>query len=72
MKNEGIKDPPTTSFFFIFGTYGLLLMILLTSMFWYWSGLTSLGTFALILVAPFIMGYIAYYNRNKHEISPYH
>ena len=72
MKNENIQNAPTTELFIIFATYGGMLLVALTILFWKWSGLASLGTFYLILAAPIIMGLIAYRNRKIKENSKYH
>jgi hypothetical protein len=44
----------------------------LTNIFWLWSGLASLGTFYLILFAPFVMIWIAYQQRKIKMNSKYH
>ena len=46
--------------FILFFTYGGWLMVILTGLFWYWSGMASLGVVFLIFVAPFILGFQAY------------
>lgn len=72
MKNENIPNAPTTELFIIFSTYGGLLLVALTTFFWLWSGMASLGTFYLILAAPIVMGIIAYRHRTTRKISKYH
>jgi len=72
MKTENIPNAPTTELFIIFSTYGGLLLVALTTLFWLWSGMASLGTFYLVLVAPIIMGIIAYRHRKTRTISKYH
>ena len=62
----------TVDLFFIFSTYGGLLMVTLTALFWKWSGMASLGTFYLILGAPIVMGIIGYRNHKNKELSKYH
>jgi len=54
--------------FFTFGCLGVQLILLLTSLFWNWSGMASLGTAVLIFVAPFIMGAFAYHSYKRREI----
>jgi len=71
MKLEMIY-PPILEFFIIFATYGGLLLVMLTSIFWKWSGLASLGTFYLILVAPILLILIAYQQFKKRRVSKYH
>ncbi len=72
MKNENIPNSPTTELFIIFSTYGGLLLVALTTLFWLWSGMASLGTFYLILGAPIVMGVIAFRHRQTKTISKYH
>jgi hypothetical protein len=72
MKSDNIIHPPILEFFIIFATYGGLLLVMLTSIFWKWSGLASLGIFYLILGAPILLGFIAYQQFQKRKISKYH
>lgn len=72
MKKENVPNAPVIELFIIFLTYGGLLLVTFTTLFWQWSGLASLGTFYLILAAPILMGIIAYRNRAKRTISKYH
>jgi fatty acid desaturase len=72
MKRENIENPPTIEFFVIFATYGGLLLVALTTLFWQWSGMASLGLFYLIIGAPIAMGFIAYKQRQKKTISKFH
>jgi hypothetical protein len=72
MGNEKIENAPIMDLFIIFGTYGGLLIVALTTIFWEWSGMASLGAFYLILIAPVVMGLIAYNNNQRKKISKYH
>ena len=72
MKSDSIINPPIREFFIIFATYGGLLLVMLTSIFWKWSGLATLGTFYLILGAPILLGFIAYQQFKKRKVSKYH
>ncbi len=72
MKKEKVAEPPLVELFLIFATYDGLLMVFLTSVFWKWSGMASLGSAYLILVAPIVMGMIAYRNHKRKDISKYH
>jgi len=72
MKKQEVEKRPTIDLFFIFVNYGALLFIILTELFWKWSGMASLGLFYLVLVAPIIMGIIAYRNYKNRKISEYH
>ncbi len=70
---DGIVEPTLIiSLFFLFATYGGLLLVVLTTLFWFWSGMASLGTFYLILGAPMVMGVIAYLNFRRRQLSIYH
>ena len=72
MNNENIVNAPIIEFLIIFVTYGGLLLVTLTTLFWYWSAEASIGSGYLILVAPIVMGIIAYLNRQKRINSKYH
>lgn len=72
MRQEQVQNPPVFEMFMIFLNYGTLVVLLLTSLFWKWSGLASLGTFYLILGAPVTMVLIALRNRGKQTLSQYH
>jgi hypothetical protein len=69
---SSVADPPTLGLFILFATYGGLLQTVLTAMFWFWSGMASLGFAYLIFVAPILMGIIAYRNYQRRESSVYH
>ena len=72
MKSEKLENAPNNELFILFATYGGLITVALTSLFWEWSGMASLGTFYLILGAPIVMGVIAYRNYNLRKTSKYH
>lgn len=72
MKSDNIIHPPILDFLIIFATYGGLLLVMLTSIFWKWSALASLGTFYLIFGAPILLGFIAYQQFKKRKNSKYH
>lgn len=72
MKKEEIQNAPIIELFIIFATYGGLLLVILTALFWQWSGMASLGTFYLILGAPIAMGIISYRHRKNKMTSEYH
>jgi hypothetical protein len=72
MKVEQLENPSFKELFLIFATYGGLLLVTLTTLFWKWSGMASLGIFYLILIAPIIMGVIAFRNSKKQNESIYH
>lgn len=69
---EEIPNAPSLELFFVFGTYGVMLILILTSLMWRWSGMASLGAFAAMSLGPLIMGAIAYSTYKNRELSKYH
>ncbi|HRI16719.1 MAG TPA: hypothetical protein PLX89_27310 [Verrucomicrobiota bacterium] len=67
-----IPSPPFISFFVLFGTFGGWLLVLLTALFWEWSGMASIGVFSLVLVAPFVTAAFALALRSQRVLSAYH
>ena len=55
MREASVPDPPFIQLFILFFTYGGLLLVLLTAMFWKWSGMASLGVGYLAIIAPFVL-----------------
>jgi len=72
MKDKTIPRPPYISIGVLFLIYGGWIMIWVTSIFWKWSGLASLGIFFLILVAPFISLFLIIYFKKLRTLSVYH
>ena len=72
MKRRSISDPPFISLFFLFLFFGGWLMILLTLLFWKWSGMASLGFFFLVFISPLISVGISIYGRMQRKISSFH
>lgn len=72
IKIENVEDPPIIDLFLTFATYGGLLLIILTTIFWEWSAMASLGPFYLFTLGPIVMGVIAYRNYKKRNVSKYH
>jgi len=72
MLDARIEEPPVVLFFILFATYGALLVLILTALFWKWSGMATLGVAYLILAAPILtLGQaVALYRRRG--ISSYH
>lgn len=68
----GIISPPIIDIFFLFVTYGGLIFVALTTLFWEWSGMASLGTFYLIFGAPIVMTIIVFRQFKRRELSKYH
>ena len=72
MHYNKITDAPVISFFIILVSYFGLLQVLLTALFWYWSGLASLGTFYLILIAPVLRAILSERLYKQRDISEFH
>src|SRR5712671_5289886 len=72
MRDREIKDPPVISLFIIFATWGGLLVLVLTTFFWYWSGMATLGLAYLIFLAPMVMVVIAVRMYLNRKLSHFH
>jgi hypothetical protein len=72
MRQTQIQSPPFFAYFILFATFGGWLMVCLTTLFWKWSGMASLGVFFLILVAPFVTAGAAFNLRSRRVISRFH
>ena|SRR5687768_8213002 len=72
MNKEKIKNPPVLELFILFATYGGMLLVILTALFWEWSAMASLGTFYLVLIAPVAVGSLAWWYRTRRKESKYH
>ena len=72
MWRSQIQSPPFISYFFLFVNFGGCLLIVLTALFWEWSGMASLGFCYLLLVSPFVSGAIAWTLYRRREISRFH
>lgn len=65
--SQGAEQFTLIELFVLFASYGVLLLIVLITLFLNWSGMTTLGMAYLILIAPFLMWQIA--RRNKAQIN---
>ena len=72
MRRERVEQRPVWSLFILFGTYGAILTIVLTALFWQWSGILSFLMIYLIFLAPIVLGIIAYRNYCRRMLSVYH
>ncbi len=72
MQEEQIEEPPNLAMFIVFATYGGLLITILTSLFWYWSGMALLGSMYLLFPAPMIMTGLAVWLYPMRKLTPYH
>lgn len=72
MLEADIAEAPTVPLFILFATYGGWIVVILTLLFWYWSGMATLGFAYLMLAAPIVtLGLaIAFYRRRR--LSDYH
>jgi heme O synthase-like polyprenyltransferase len=72
MREEQVENPPVISLFIIFATYGGLLLVILTTFFWYWSGMASPGLAYLLFLAPIVMLVIAWRLYPQRKLSRFH
>lgn len=72
MREEQVKNPPIIPFFIIFATYGGLLLVILTMLLWYWSGMASLGLAYLLFLAPVVMLIMARKLYPQRTLSRFH
>ena len=72
MRAAQIERPPVIPLFIIFATYGGWLMVVLTALFWYWSGMASLGLLYLVFIAPIVMTILAVALYRQRWLSGYH
>lgn len=71
MLRSGVVRPPVAAFFTLFGAYGGWLVVVLTGVFWEWSGAASLGVASLVLVAPLVMAWQARTILRERRLSGY-
>jgi len=72
MRRAQIPSPPFFSYFVLFGTFGGWLLVLLTALFWEWSGMASIGVFSLVLVAPLVTATLALSLWRRRALSAFH
>jgi len=70
--HKEIKLPPYIGLFLIFLIYGDMLQIIFTALFWKWSGLASIGTLFLILIAPILLPCTGLLYQKQKDSSIYH
>lgn len=58
LRRQGAADLFLAQLFLIFFCWGGWLMLVMTSLFWRWSALASLGAAFLVFIAPVVMGII--------------
>jgi hypothetical protein len=69
---SGIEKPPKAALFILFSVFGGWLLIILTLLFWYWSGMATLGFFGLLFVAPLVIGPMSFYLYQRRAYSKFH
>src|ERR1043166_7845048 len=72
MHKRDISDPPYLAYFFLFFVLGGWLMIVLTALFWYWSGMASVGGLFLAFISPFIGAVFAVLLYGDRSASAFH
>jgi hypothetical protein len=72
MLEADIEEPPTLSLFILFATYGGWIVVILTALFWYWSGMATLGFAYLMLAAPIVTLALASALYRRRRLSGYH
>ena len=72
MSRANVPSPPYFSWFVLFGTFGGWLLVVFTILFWKWSGMASIGVFALSFVAPFVTTALAWSLHPRRALSRFH
>ena len=72
IKKENLLAPPFLSLFFTFLHYGGIFLVILTELFWKWSGMASIGTFYLFLGGPVISAITAFSLSKYRWDNPYY
>lgn len=67
-----VEEPPVLLLFILFATYGGLIVAILTALFWYWSGMATLGLVYLLLLAPIVTLALAVVLYRRRHLSGYH
>ncbi len=72
MQQSRLQHLPVTSLLFALVAYGGWLLIILTWLFWDWSGMATIGLAYLVFVAPVLMGYVAWRLYGQRKQSQIH
>ena len=72
MRVAQIECPPVIPLFIIFATYAGWLIMVLTLLFGYWSGMALLGLIYLVFIAPVVMIILAALLYRQRGLSRYH
>ena len=60
LQQQGASSAFLWQLFLIFFCWGGLLLLVLTALFWQWSGMATLGAGFLYFIAPFLIGAVAF------------
>ena len=69
LRRQGASPGFLQQLFLIFFCWGGLLLLVLTALFWQWSGMATLGAGFLYLIAPFLLAAIAFSLRSVESPS---
>lgn len=72
IKKKEITNAPITQLFWLFGTYGVLFILVLTAILWKWSGMASIGAFASLTIGLIIAGASASSVYKHRNLTKYH
>ena len=72
MMESKIVSPPFSQMFLLFFNLGGVLLVLLTGLFWEWSGMASFGFFYLALISPVLAGAVVWTLWKKKNLSNWH
>lgn len=72
MVRSGIANPPVLELFLTFAIYGVLLVLVLTFLFWEWSAAAFLGTVFSVFIAPILMVFIYVRLKMAKPATTYH
>ena len=72
MNRRGIEKAPYIFLFILFGTYGGVLLVILTAFFCPWSGMASIGTLYLLYPAPAVILAGVILLARRRQISSFH
>jgi hypothetical protein len=72
MWQSNIPSPPYFAWFVLFATFGGWLLVVLTALFWEWSGMASIGILALAFVVPLVTTALAWTLRAQRTLSRFH
>lgn len=72
MSRAQIPSPPYFAFLVLLATFGGWLLVLLTTLFWEWSGMAIIGVFSLLLIAPVATMILAFGLHEQQALSRFH